>query len=195
MTYGQHFIISFKLFVKMCLGFIFLFIHGIFLFESRGSKIINQLHEEVNNKNVSYLYFFITLFVFLPAILDIVFSYMDMCQEMEYITTLNRCFRFLCMYSLVYYTFIFLSIYFLYIRNRNENYTRMYNIADKNARETNNYFFRIFICIFTIFILVIYTFITYSYFKYFSHYCRSYTIIIYVDTSSYRYFKFYIYRC
>ena len=53
MTYGQHFIRSFKLSLKMCLGFIFLFIHGIFpfLFESRGSKIINQLHEEVNNKN------------------------------------------------------------------------------------------------------------------------------------------------
>jgi len=53
MTYGQHFRRSFKLSLKMCLGFIFLFIHSIFpfLFELSGSKIINQLHEEVNIKS------------------------------------------------------------------------------------------------------------------------------------------------
>ena len=53
MTYGQHFRRAFSISLKMYLGFICMFIHSIFpfLFESRGSQIINQIYEEVNKKN------------------------------------------------------------------------------------------------------------------------------------------------
>ena len=139
------------------------------------------------NKNTPYLWgvwglVFITIMIFLPSIMDIVLSYMeiDKCQEMEYITTLNRWLRFSGACTFVYYIFIFISIYFLYMNNINENYTRMYTTYERSSREINNYFFKIFVSIFTIFILIIHSFIAYSYFLYFNHYCISYTIIIYM---------------
>jgi hypothetical protein len=146
--------------------------------------IFNEDNTNTNNKSTSYLFFLfiITLFVFLPSIIDIIFSYLDIdkCQEIEYITTLNKWLRFLGAYSLVYYTFIFLTIYFLYINNNKENYTRMYNVNDRNNRERNGYFFKFFLCIFTVFMLIIQSFVTYAYFQYFNNYCDSYTIIIYM---------------
>lgn len=52
MTYLQHFKRSLRLSLKMCIGFICLFIHSIFpfLFESKGSDIINELYDEVKKK-------------------------------------------------------------------------------------------------------------------------------------------------
>lgn len=135
-------------------------------------------------KRESYLWFliFMTVVIFFPAIINIVFSYMDLdkCQEMQYITTLNIWLRFLGIYSIIYYTFIFLSIYFIYIRNTNENYSRMYNNHDRNEHETNQYFFKFFVTIFTIFMLIIQSLVTYSYFQYFNNHCTSYTIILYM---------------
>lgn len=57
MTYGQHFRRSFRFSMKMCVGFICLLIHSIFpfLFESTGSKIINQLYDELNKKKDSLM--------------------------------------------------------------------------------------------------------------------------------------------
>jgi hypothetical protein len=139
--------------------------------------------EQENNKG-SYLWFviFISVFVFLPSMLDIVFSYIeiDVCQNIEHISTLNIFLRYMGISSILYYIFVFLYVYFLYIRNRNENYTRMNNRYEIIDRETNNNFFKIFITIFTMFILIIQIFITYLYFSYFNHYCTSYTIIIYM---------------
>ena len=138
-------------------------------------------------KRESYLWFliFMTVVVFFPAIINIVFSYMDLdkCQEMLYITTLNIWLRFLGIYSIIYYTFVFLCIYFIYIRNTNENYSRMYNNYDRSEQETHQYFFKVFVTIFTIFMLIVQCLITYSYFQYFNHQCTSYSIIIYMWTS------------
>ncbi len=49
MTYKQHFVRAMKLASRMGLGMIYLIIHAFFpfIFETRGSKIINELHEEV----------------------------------------------------------------------------------------------------------------------------------------------------
>jgi hypothetical protein len=142
------------------------------------------LSDEPSSKRDAHLWFliFITVVIFFPAIVHIVFSYTDIdkCQEMDYITTLNILLRFLGVYNIIYCTFVFLSIYFIYIRNTNENYSRMYNNYERSDNETSQYFFKIFITIFTIFMLTIQCLITYAYFQYFNHYCTYYTIIIYM---------------
>lgn len=139
---------------------------------------------EDKDKYTSCLTFLIltTVFVFFPSISDIIYSYMeiDKCQEMNYMITLNNWYRFLGVYSLIYYTFIFMSIYFFYIKNSDETYSRLYNKSERVDKETNTYFFKIFSSIFTVFLLVIQSIVFYAYFGYFNHYCTSLVIIIYM---------------
>jgi hypothetical protein len=152
------------------------------------------LNDEPYPKKDNYLWFliFITVTVFFTAIMNIVFSYMeiDKCQKIEYITTLNKWIRFLGFYGIIYYTFLFLCIYFTYVRNMCEssaslgsnesNYERMYNNYERSNKESNECFFKIFVSIFTIFMVIVQFLVTYSYFQYFNNQCTSYTIILYM---------------
>lgn len=163
-------------------------------FNSRSSYYNDYfLNDSSTPKRDTYLWFliFITVTVFFLGIINIVFSYMDIdkCQKLEYITSLNIWIRFLGVCSIIYYIFLFLCIYFIYIRNTQNafndkvNYERMYNNYERSDQETNSHFFKVFVSIFTIFILIIQGLITYSYFQYFNNHCISYTIIVYIWTS------------
>lgn len=169
-------------------------------FKSKGHSYYTDyfLNDEPIHKKDNYLWFliFITVTVFFTAIMNIVFSYMeiDKCQKIEYITTLNTWIRFLGFYGLIYYTFLFLCIYFTYVRNicelsesvgSNESsnetsYERMYNNYERSNKESNEYFFKIFVSIFSIFMVIVQCLVTYSYFQYFNNHCTSYTIILYM---------------
>lgn len=155
------------------------------------SEYINEnINEDKTNKYKFYLTFLIltTVFVFLPSISDLIYSYMklDKCQEMTDIIpimplmSLNNWYRFTGIYSLIYYSFIVISMYFLYIKNNNDTYSRLYNISEINETETHTYFFKIFSTIFTLFLLTVQSILFYVYFEYFNHYCNSLTIIIYM---------------
>ena len=139
-------------------------------------------NNEENVKKFSFLFIsLMTVFVFLPSISDIVYSYLyiDKCQEETYFITLNNWFRITGIFGIFSYFFIIILVYSL-SNYSNQGYSRLINSDEITISESCESLYKIGGSILTICILIILCVGTYIFLSYFSTYCNSNFIIIYM---------------
>ena len=136
--------------------------------------------KEDNCISIRIFILLLTIFIFIPSVIDICYSYIDIdyCQKLLYFSSLNDWLTVNGIFGLLYYFFIIIII-FAIKNNTYIGYTKLINDKYENDKKYE-IFCKVCSTFITLFMLLISSIGCYIFFSYFCKYCKSYTITIYM---------------